>query len=505
MWLVVLRLMNKPKTTLDFVKQMLFGKSSKKPSNSDSDKGDKSASTDKSDAEPSQAKQVVSQDNETAPTEKVKRGGHGRLPAKAYPGAGRVNCEDPTLKTGEPCLRQDCFGQLYDPVEMHQFIRFESRPFIEGTIYQQKVLRCNSCGTRFSASLPPGIPAEKWDATADVAIAIYRYGAGLPHYRMAKMQQMMGVPVPATTQWERCEAVANVIYPVVAELERLAAQSDLLQGDDTGVAILSLMAENKTLPKGARVGMQTTGIGARVGPQRIALYYSGRRHTGENLHKLLQQRNEALDLPKVVGDAAAKNWSPAFKCIVIKCLQHARQNFVEIKAAFGDECERVLKDLATLYYNDAQTHSMSPPERLAYHQHHSSPIMADLKAWLENLLNTHQVAANDGMGQAIKYFLKHYLELSQFLRVEGAPLDNSAAEQILKRAVLHRKNSLFFKTEHGSLVADQILSLIETCWLNKVNAFDYLVTLLRNARAVRLQPSNWLPWAYQQHKVKKIA
>lgn len=207
MWLVVLGLMNKPKTTLDYVKQMLFGKSSKKPSNSDSDKGDKSASTDKTDAESSQAKQSVSQDNETAPTEKVKRGGHGRLPTKAYPGAGRVNCEDPTLKTGEPCLRQDCFGQLYDPVEMHQFIRFESRPFIEGTIYQQKVLRCNSCGTRFSASLPPGIPAEKWDATADVAIAIYRYGAGLPHYRMAKMQQMMGVPVPATTQWERCGAI----------------------------------------------------------------------------------------------------------------------------------------------------------------------------------------------------------------------------------------------------------------------------------------------------------
>src|SRR5437867_12734223 len=98
------------------------------------------------------------------------------------------------------------------------------------------------------------------------------------------------------------------------------------------------------------------------------------------------------------------------------------------------------------------------------------------------------------MGQATKYFLRRDPELTQFLKVAGAPLDNSHAEQILKRAVLHRKNSLFFKTEHGSLVADTILSLIETCWLNNTNAFDYLVTLMRNARAVRAAPSEWLPW-----------
>ena len=86
-----------------------------------------------------------------------------------------------------------------------------------------------------------------------------------------------------------------------------------------------------------------------------------------------------------------------------------------------------------------------------------------------------------------------------------AYLDNSAAEQILKRAVLYRKNSLLFKTENGSLVADTILSLIETCWLNSTNAFDYLVTLMRNARAVRAMPSLWLPWNYQQNKARQIA
>ena len=506
MWLVVLRLMDKPKTTLDKVKQMLFGKRSHQRSKSDSEKENGSTSSEQSDksaADPSAAEQSIATDKESAEV-KQKRRGHGRLATSDYPGAQRVSCEDPTLTAGGPCLRPGCLGHLYDPDEVHKFIRFESQPFIEGTIYEQKVWRCAECGDRFAAPLPADVPPEKYDATADVAIAIYRYGAGLPHYRMAKMQQMKGMPLPASTQWERVEHVADEVYPVVLELERQAAQADLLQGDDTGVVILSLVKENKELPKGSRVGMQTTGIGARVGAERIALYYSGRRHTGENLHKLLQQRNKELELPKVVGDAAAKNWSPEFKCIVIKCLQHARQNFVSVREAFT-ECERVLTDLGAVYKNDAATRSMNEQQRLAYHQQHSAPIMAELKKWLEDLLTTHKVEANDGMGQAIKYFLRHYSELTQFLKVAGAPLDNSHAEQILKRAVLHRKNSLFFKTEHGGIVADTILSLIETCWLNKVNAFDYLVTLLRNARAVRARPSDWLPWNYQQHKVKQSA
>lgn len=509
MWLVMLSLMDKPKTTLEKVKHALFGRRSKKGSKSDSDKGNEktsqtSSQTDNSSSDPAQAKQSTVTDGEAQGAEKKKRRGHGRLATREYPGAQQVYCEDPALKEGEPCLRQNCPGHLYSPDEVHRFIRFESRPFVAGTVYEQKVMRCNSCGTRFVARLPDGVVAEKYDETADVAMAIYRYGAGLPHYRMAKLQQMMGVPLPATTQWERCEHVADLVYPVVLELERQAAQADLLQGDDTSVVILSLVKENEELPKGSRVGMQTTGIGARVGSERIALYYSGRRHTGENLAKLLKARNEELDLPKVVGDAAAKNWSPKFKCIVIKCLQHARQNFVEVKAAFI-ECERVLQDLAAVYHNDAATDSMNESERLAYHQQHSAPIMTELKQWLEDLLTAHKVEANDGMGQAIKYFLRHYLELTQFLRVPGAPLDNSHAEQLLKRAVLHRKNSLFFKTEHGGLVGDTILSLIETCWLNKVNAFDYLVTLMRNARVVRLRPADWLPWNFHLNKVKQPA
>jgi hypothetical protein len=43
-------------------------------------------------------------------------------------------------------------------------------------------------------------------------------------------------------------------------------------------------------------------------------------------------------------------------------------------------------------------------------------------------------------------------------------------ERALKKAILHRKNSLFYKTRNGARVGDIYMSLIYTCELNDANA-----------------------------------
>jgi hypothetical protein len=157
MWLVVLRLMGTPKMTMGKVKQMLFGKRSDKRSKSDSEKGESSTSQSTEEtpsSDPSQAQQSTGAESSPEGEIKPKRRGHGRPPTSAYPGAKIIHCEDSELRAGGPCPRQGCLGHLYDPGEVHKFIRFESQPFIGGTIYRQKVLRCRDCGARFSAPLP---------------------------------------------------------------------------------------------------------------------------------------------------------------------------------------------------------------------------------------------------------------------------------------------------------------------------------------------------------------
>ena len=101
-----------------------------------------------------------------------------------------------------------------------------------------------------------------------------------------------------------------------------------------------------------------------------------------------------------------------------------------------------------------------------------------------------------GLGEAIAYMRKHWPRLTLFLRVAGAPLDNNICERALKKAILHRKNSYFFKTQNGAHVGDVFMSLIHTAELNGQNPFDYLVALQRNHDQVSADPSAWMPWNY---------
>lgn len=100
------------------------------------------------------------------------------------------------------------------------------------------------------------------------------------------------------------------------------------------------------------------------------------------------------------------------------------------------------------------------------------------------------------MGQAINYLLNHWTPLTRFLVIPGAPLDNNICERALKMAILHRKNSLSYKTERGARVGDIFMSLIHTCQLGGVNPFNYLTALVQNASQVLRQPARWLPWNY---------
>ena len=84
------------------------------------------------------------------------------------------------------------------------------------------------------------------------------------------------------------------------------------------------------------------------------------------------------------------------------------------------------------------------------------------------------------------------------LQLPDAPLDNNIVERALKKAILNRKNALFYKTLNGAGVGDLFMSLIHTCELNGANPFDYLTELQRHAEELRQTPSEWMPWNYRE-------
>jgi hypothetical protein len=113
-------------------------------------------------------------------------------------------------------------------------------------------------------------------------------------------------------------------------------------------------------------------------------------------------------------------------------------------------------------------------------------------------LAEHKKEPNSGLGKAISYLLNHWLKLTLFLRQAGAPIDNNIVERALKRAILNRKNALFYKTLNGAAVGDLFMSLIHTCELNKANPFDYLTELQKHSEELKQKPAEWMPWNYRE-------
>ena len=225
------------------------------------------------------------------------------------------------------------------------------------------------------------------------------------------------------------------------------------------------------------------------------------------MNKSVIVSEEALAAPVQMSDALSRNTSSlrgalpeGVEILLANCLAHGRRQFVEVAANFPEACRYVLEALGDVYKYDAEARAakLPPQDRLLFHQQHSEPLMKTLQEWMEAQFAQHLVEPNSGLGKAITYFLRHWKGLTAFLRDAGAPLDNNICERALKRAVLHRKNALFYRTLHGSEVGDLFMSLIHTCELNDANPFDYLTELQRHARELAAHPSAWMPWNYRE-------
>jgi transposase len=446
------------------------------------------------------ARNVCGQPPKEKPKTKAK--GHGRNPHHRYTGAQRVVVVHPTLTAGQAC--PDCRkGKLRRRQEPAVAIQVRAQPPVGAVIHEMEQLRCDTCGQLFTAPTPPAAGVEKYDASVGVMVGLLRYGSGMPFHRLERLQQSLGVPLPSSVQWEQVDRAARELEPVFDHLIYLAAQSALVFSDDTTMRVSALRKEIQTEVNPKRTGIFTSGIVSQAEHHPIALFFTGRAHAGENLADVLEQREPQRSPPLHMRDGLAQNTPKGHPTLDCGCNVHARRNFVEIQSAFPQECRKVVECFSEIYRVEAQTKAdqLSPQERLAVHQAYSQPVMDQLQAWFTEQMEGRKVEPNSGLGQAIGYMQDRWTELTQFLRVVGAPLDNNVTERILKMSILHRKNSLFYRTQRGADVGDLFMSLVQTCRANAINPFAYMMAVVRNAPAAKSAPDQWMPWNYPANPV----
>lgn len=432
--------------------------------------------------------------------------GHGRLPASAYPAARHIKVAHEALRPGDTCPMCGR-GTLYELAEAAQVLRIFGQAPLQALCWDCQRLRCSACGLVHTARAPAAAQGEKYDESATSLMAFLRFSCGVPHHRLEQLQADLQTPVPASTQWEAMAKAIPAVAPAHAELIRQAAQAPVLHVDDshgpvlawTGKRRAALLAAGK-LDNPERTGIFTTAVVAITAEDRkIAIFFNGRKHAGENLADLLNQRAAGLSPPICMSDALAGNTPAGHSVIPCNCLVHGRRNFVDVVGSFPEECRHFLEQIGRVFEVDAlcREEKLSGAARLERHQRESAPVMAGLQQWMKDLLEQKRTEPSSGLGKAINYMLKRWDRFTLFLRRPGVPLENNVAERVLKMAIRHRNNSLFYLTAHGAEVGDVYMSLIHTARLCGENPVAYLTAIQHHARAVAESPQHWMPWNWR--------
>jgi transposase len=479
------------KTSLERLRRMLFGSPTEK---TDEVLGGERAGADRKDT-------AVSASADGAMARK-KAPGHGRNAASAYSGAEHIHVPHADLSRGDAC--PGCpHGKVYPLEPPAVLVRITGMAPLGARVYACDRLRCNLCGEVYTAAAPPGVGKEKYDASATAMVGMLRYGTGLPFNRIEQLQKAMRVPLPAATQWDLVRSALPQLLPAHEQMIDQAAQGAVVHNDDTCMKLLELTAEQRAAALGedeahGRTGVFTSGIVSIGEGRKVALFFTGARHAGENLAAVLKRRAAQLPIPIQMCDGSSSNTAGDFETLLSKCNAHGRRKFVELAELFPEQVRLVLKTLREVYKTDAaaRTGELSPAERLQLHQRESAPRMAALKEWMDRQLTERLIEPNSRLGEAIGYLQNHWEGLTLFLRVEGVPLTNNITERALKRAIVHRKNSLFYKTLNGAKAGDVFMSLIYTAELNGVNPFEYLTALLRHPLELAERPHEWMPWNF---------
>jgi transposase len=413
-------------------------------------------------------------------------------------------------KKGDDCPECD-IGKLYK-YEPASFLRIRgSSPFTPEQHVMDR-LRCNACGEFFTATLAEDVQndgeyGQKYGYSARSLMGINKFYAGVPYFRQGSVQDLLGVPITASTIFDQTEKLSNSLYFVYLLLSTMAGRAHHYYIDDTTHKILDQKSILKKQRNGTkyreRSGIFCSGMIATVSlhdhDRNIILFKTNIGHSGEFIDEILQGRDKLLPIPLIMSDALSSN-KPSRGIFHVQCLcnVHARRQFIDVISHFPDEVDHILEsyDKIWAFDGEAKELALTASARLEYHKKHSLPVMEEIKLWCETHLEDKSVEKNSGLGKAMIYFLNHYGGLSQFCVIEGAKLDSNLIEAQLKLVIRDRKNAMFHKTLIGATIGNVITSMIATSASAGINVFHYFNTIQRFHEEAKANPENYLPWNY---------
>ncbi len=235
----------------------------------------------------------------------------------------------------------------------------------------------------------------------------------------------------------------------------------------------------------------------------IVLYRSHLGSFGNLLEMVLRKRKASARELWVQSDLSTTNLvtDPAltsrFDIAQAGCTSHARRPFAQYEDQDPIRAPYVLllfKGLA-MHEDCLDRVGRNRENVLAVRQKDSLPLWEKIKAMARDLVKVWTKATPLGVGA--RYIIKHFDELTAYLRDPRLEATNNLRERLLRTEKLIEKSSMFRQTIEGRAVLDILRTILQTAVAAGVPAQEYLVDVMRaDPDEVAEQPERYTPLAW---------
>jgi transposase len=268
---------------------------------------------------------------------------------------------------------------------------------------------------------------------------------------------------------------AELCEPLVKLLRLRIVEYDYTQADETTVQVLSEAGRSNT----AKSYMWIYRGGEKQNPSIVFEYQETRG--GYHAETFLKGFKGYLQTDAYAG----YNWADKDSNIItVGCMAHCRRPFVELAKLSNKTGLAIvaIKYFQKLYEieSHARDNNFTPEERYALRLEKATIILDEFKSWCETHLI--KVPKKHKLGLAIAYALRHWTDLTNYLKDGRIEIDNNMAENVIRPFALGRKNWIFHGNPRGAKAGAILYSLIETCKANNVELYQYFCRMLHQIR-----------------------
>lgn len=384
-----------------------------------------------------------------------------KLPSIRYPEL-KLEEQEIEIDSGKqgnlpPCrLCEAELGKMDQQTEDSEFVTVTERTYHVVRQKRQKYC-CKKChGQVITAPGPPRIaPKSQFSDQVAVDVAVAKYADHLPIERYIKQAARAGlVGVNHQTLIEQTHFLADFLTPVYMRLKHAIEQASFLHSDETRWKMLEGDDKKTWQLWGLVAGMH-------------CFYEAQDTRSGDVIRDFLKDAKAS----HVVSDAFS-GYGRGVRAAGKKnsfCNAHARRGFVDSEASFPHEAKPLISLYDRIYEIERELKTATPEERLSARQASVLPLMLEIK----KICESSDMLPKLSIGQAQRYFLKHWMELTEFTRHGYLPIDNNAAERAMRGPVLGRKNYYGSHSPRGAKTSSILYSIIESCKLSKVDPQKY--------------------------------